>query len=63
MMDAAHHGGKRRRHVLPAITPEQLQVLRELRAQGFQYKVLERLYDLSRYTLSRAINKTRTYKS
>lgn len=56
------HGGKRRRHVLPALTPQDVLTVRELRASGMRYKYLMRLYPVSRETLRCAIYARRTYK-
>ena len=56
------HGGKRRRHVLPALTPQDVLTVRELHASGMRYKHLMRLYPVSRETLRCAIYARRTYK-
>lgn len=55
------HGGKRRRHVLPALTPQDVLTVRELKALGMRYKHLMRLYPVSRETLRCAIYGRRTY--
>lgn len=54
-------GGYRRKHVPQALTPEQVAQARQDHARGVTYKVLERTYQVSRYTLSRAIHGRRTY--
>lgn len=54
-------GGKRRRHVLPALTPQDVLTVRELRASGMRYKHLMRLYPVSRETLRCAIYGWKTY--
>jgi DNA-binding transcriptional regulator YiaG len=56
------HGGRRRRHTPPTLTPEQVQRVREARAQGVPFKVLARTYQVSRWTLHRAASGTRTYQ-
>ena len=55
-------GGRRRRHVPPALSPAQVARARELRAQGVPYKVILREFNVSRETLSRAVNAMRTYQ-
>lgn len=55
------HGGKRRRHVLPALSPQDVLTVRELRASGMRYKHLMRLYPVSRWTLDCAIHGRKTY--
>lgn len=54
-------GGKRRRHVLPALSPQDVLTVRELRASGMRYKHLMRLYPVSRWTLDCAIHGRKTY--
>ena len=56
------HGGKRRRHVLPALTTYQVNAIRAARAAGVGYKELMRWYSVSRETLSKAANGSRTYR-
>jgi len=56
------HGGRRRKHVPPALTVYQVKALRAARAAGASYKTLERWFLHSRYTLSRAVNGRGAYK-
>jgi hypothetical protein len=55
-------GGKRRRHVPPLLTPQQIAGARLLRSLGVPYKQLVPVYHCSRETLSRAVNASRTYR-
>ena len=59
---SAGHGGKRRHHVMPALSPAQVAHARSLRAQGAGYKALMRIFGVCRETLSRAVNGSRTYR-
>lgn len=61
-MSTTNHGGKRRHHVPLALTRDQIIEARELRRQGWGYKAMQRLFAVSRETLSRAVNGTRTYR-
>ena len=54
-------GGRRRRHVTPALSWEAVMTLRDMRCAGIGYKTLTAWFGLSRETLSRAANGTRTY--
>ena len=55
------HGGYRRRHVQPMLSPQQVLEIRACREAGLRYKVIEWLYNCSRYTIYRASKGLRTY--
>ena len=50
----AGNGGKRRKHVEPALTPDQVRAIKAAISAGARYKVLEREYGVERNTLWRA---------
>ena len=58
-----NHGGKRRRHVLPALSPTDVAEMRRRRALGDAVKRLARDFCVSVSTASEAIRGKRTYKS
>lgn len=49
-------GGRRRHHVPPALTAQQVAEVRKLRAEGMRYKHLMRIYPVSRDTLCNAVH-------
>ena len=55
------HGGKRRHQTPPALTPAEVAQAKAMRASGVGYKTLVKLFGVSRYTLSWAVNGRRTY--
>lgn len=57
-----HSGGYRRRHTLPALSPQQVAQARELHAQGRSYKEIMRVVPAGRTTIWRAIMGTKAYK-
>ena len=57
------HGGKRRHQTPPALSPAEVAQVRAMRANSMSYKALERIFGVSRYTLSWAVNGRRTYRS
>ena len=57
------HGGKRRHQTPPALTPAEVAQVRAFRSVGMGYKTLEKMFKVSRYTLSWAVNGRRTYRS
>ena len=59
----ANNGGKRRRHVLPALSPTDVAEMRRRRALGDAVKWLARDFCVSVSTASEAIRGKRTYKS
>ena len=59
----ANNGGKRRRHVLPALSPTDVAEMRRRRALGDAVKRLARDFCVSVSTASEAIRGKRTYKS
>lgn len=56
------HGGKRRRHVLPALSPQQVLQVRYMRSLGIPYAELIEIFGVSRETLGRAATGRKTYK-
>lgn len=59
----ANNGGKRRRHVLPALSPTDVAEMRRRRALGDAVKRLARDFCVSVSTASEAIRGKRTYKN
>lgn len=57
-----NHGGKRRGHRLPALSPADVATLRNLHSAGWSYKRMMKIYPVSRETLRRAIYGISTYK-
>ena len=56
------HGGKRRRHVLPALSPAQVLQVRYLRSCGIRYRELIAMFGVCRETLGRAATGRKTYR-
>ena len=53
----ANNGGRRRQHRERVLTADEVADIRAMRAQRVRYKVITRKYpDVSRATLSRAVN-------
>jgi len=55
------HGGKRRRHADKSLSPEAIRIVRILRHYEVSYKVIAKIYPLSRDTLYRAAKGVRSY--
>ena len=58
----ANNGGKRRKHVAAALTPDQVRKIRQLRAQGVMCKALAFEYGVSRNTLVDALHGHNAYQ-
>ena len=55
-------GGRRHRHVPPALTTAQVQEAARMRAAGWSVMGLARRYGVHRDTMSQALNGRRAYK-
>lgn len=56
------HGGKRRRHVPPAMSREEVMFAKQMRAWNVPYKVLEDMLGFQRHVLSNAVRGCMAYK-